>query len=116
MLFLFGSLVISMPLSTSAQTGLGAGLSSLPCEKIIEDSEDQALNDWINFWLKGVWTGLNVASLNAGKTTKYLSVPENRNPALHTRILAYCYENPRGTLMEIALDFYQRLPEYIPQQ
>ena len=100
------------PIPLKAQGGLGAGLSSLPCTKIIERSDDQGFNDWVNFWMKGLWTGLNLAAVANEARTKDLSDPKNDQKALKARVLAYCYENPDSLLLDITLKFYTDLTDH----
>jgi hypothetical protein len=106
------AVVIPLQGPVNAQTGLGAGLSSLPCTEIIEKTDDKSLSEWTNFWVKGFWTGLNLAMDVNGKPTKDLSGPVNNVAALKARILAYCYENPDAVLLDIALNFYSELPAH----
>lgn len=106
------ALAFSSTPAANAQSGFAAGLTSLPCSEIVAKSNDASLKEWANFWIKGVWTGLNVAAKGNGVPTKNLSIPANKQDALAARILAYCYENQDAVLIDIALQFYAEMKDH----
>ena len=91
-------------------SGLTAGIPSLPCDKIIDQIENVQIRDWINFWIKGFWTGQNWSNHVDAKPLKNLDDPSIKSDALKVRIVAYCYENPQAVLMQVAIEFYLKLP------
>ena len=92
-------------------SGLTAGIPALPCAEIIERKDDVQMQDWINFWIKGFWTGQNWANHLGKKPLKNLSETTVKPAALKARVVAYCYENPKAILMQVAIQFFEKLPD-----
>jgi hypothetical protein len=88
-----------------------AGLPGLPCSKIIEWKGDETMQRIIVNWVFGFWTGWNFAISRNEKQQRDLGDQTVEREALRARILAFCYEQPNEFLMNIAVDFYFKLPE-----
>ena len=108
---ILSAICIAQTETSFGATGLTAGIPAVPCSKIIEMKDDAQTQDWINFWLKGFWTGLNWSNHFNSNPLKNLSDSSIKPDALKARVLAYCYENPNAILMEVAIDFYGKLPK-----
>ena len=116
------ALVLAVSFGASAQETqgenqgffLGAGIAT--CLELTNHTNEYEVPTDLLPWIKGFWSGLNMAKGAADKSDVDLSVPAANDDIVEQRIYAECYADGERRVYSVALQIYFEFPPAITNQ
>ncbi|MFZ1471171.1 MAG: hypothetical protein WAT09_19655 [Paracoccaceae bacterium] len=94
----------------SSDKGFMVGIGSASCLKLTNYTNEYEVPADLLPWIKGFWSGLNLAKGAQDKSDVNLAVPAAEDAVVQERIFAECYADQSRTVYSVAMQLYFEFP------